>query len=130
MNLQKKLSSSHSMRNLNDNNNFNNNGVRNRIKKANIEYPERSSKNISIIDKKLPFINISLNKKNGQESDINYILYGKDQNNNQCKFKSCDLDYDYFTDRIKNKRIKSNKNKINYNNSVNYIFDSYRKAMK
>ena len=119
MNLQKRLSSSHSMSNLNDNNS-NNNGVRIKNKKVNIGYTERSSKNTSIIDKKLPFISIALNKKNGQEDDINNILYRKNQNNNRGKFKSSHLDYDYFTDRIKNKRIKSNKDKINYNNkSVN-----------
>ena len=103
------------MSNLNDNNS-NSNGVINKNKKVNIGYTERSSKNISIIDKKLPFINIALNKKNGQENDINFILNIKNQNNNRGKFKSCHLDYDYFTDRIKKKKIKNNEDKINYNN--------------
>ena len=72
MNTQKKLSSSHSMKNLKTNN-FNNNDVLNKNKKENFCNSERTLENISIINKKLPVINIASNKKNGEGNDIYYI---------------------------------------------------------
>ena len=137
VNNQKRLSSSHSMHNLKTNNNFiREGGIGNNtinIKKSNFMNSDRGLKNISIIDKKLPFINISLNKKSGDASgnEIYYVSYGKFNNNineNKVKFnKNGNLHYDFFTDRIRNKRLK-NEGKINYNNkSVNNFFDNYRK---
>ena len=133
INSQKRLSSSHSMHNLKANNYnrdviINNNNTM--IKKSNFMKLDKSLKNISIIDKKLPFINMALNKKNGEiGNDIYYILYGKIQNENKGKYKSGNIHYDFLTDRIRNKRIKNNENKINYNNkSVNNFLDSYKKA--
>ena len=133
INSQKRLSSSHSMHNLKANN-YNRDVIANNnntmIKKSNFMKLDKSLKNISIIDKKLPFINMALNKKNGEiGNDIYYILYGKIQNENKGKYKSGNIHYDFLTDRIRNKRIKNNENKINYNNkSVNNFLDSYKKA--
>ena len=140
VNNQKRLSSSHSMHNLKTNNNFiREGGIGNNtinIKKTNFMNSDRGLKNISIVDKKLPFINISLNKKSGDASgnEIYYVSYGKFNNNineNKVKFnKNGNLHYDFFTDRIRNKRLK-NEGKINYNNkSVNNFFDNYRKINK
>ena len=137
VNNQKRLSSSHSMHNLKTNNNFmREGGIGNNtinIKKTNFMNSERGLKNISIIDKKLPFINVSLNKKSSDVSgnEIYYVSYGKFNNNineNKAKYnRNGNLHYDFFTDRIRNKRLK-NEGKINYNNkSVNNFLDNYRK---
>ena len=136
INNQKRLSSSHSMHNLKTNNNFMregefaNNTIN--IKKSNFMNSDRGLKNISIVDKKLPFINISLNKKGSDISgnEIYYVSYGKFNNNineSKVKFnKNGNLQYDFFTDRIRNKRLK-NEGKINYNNkSVHNFLDNYR----
>jgi hypothetical protein len=134
INNSKRLSSSHSMQNIN----FKNELIREEVgnftiinKKSNCINSDRTLKNISINDKKLPFINISFNKKQGEPfNDIYYVSYGKYNRNNKIKFNesSGNINNEYFMDNFRNKRIKNNNTKINYNNkSVNNFFDNYMK---
>ena len=135
INNSKRLSSSHSMQNIN----FKNELIREEVgnftiinKKSNCINSDRTLKNISINDKKLPFINISFNKKQGEpfSNDIYYVSYGKYNRNNKIKFNesSGNINNEYFMDNFRNKKIKNNNTKINYNNkSVNNFFDNYMK---
>ena len=135
----KRLSSSHSMRNLKSKIDIirkdgNNNNSINK-QKTNFMDSDRCLKNISILEKKLPFINISLNKKKDlvKGSDLYYVSFGKFNNGNdrdKDKYKYNNdniLNNDYFTDRIRNKKLKNNGGKINFNNkSVNNFLDYYK----
>ena len=141
INNSKRLSSSHSMQNLKSNNEIMDvGGISNftiNNKKSNFINSDKIIKNVSIIDKKLPFINAALNKKKNSSisSEIYYASYGKFNNENDIKSKlneSGNLHYDFFTDRIRNKRVvNNNSSKISYNNkSVNNFLDDYRKISK
>ena len=136
----KRLISSHSMYNLKANDEtIGEGGINNfTINKTKLNFinSDRTLKNESVIEKKLPFINISINKKKAgaRGNEIFYVSYGK-MNNGVIKDKYVDnnnnLNYDYFTDRIRNKRMKNIGAKINYNNrSVNNFLDNYSKNLK
>ena len=136
----KNLISSHSMYNLKANNEtIGEGGINNyTINKTKLNFinSDRTLKNETVIQKKLPFINISINKKKegARGNEIYYVSYGK-MNNAVIKDKYVDnsnnLNFDYFTDRIRNKRMKNMGAKINYNNrSVNNFLDNYSKNFK
>lgn len=66
-------------------------------------------------------------------SDLYYVSFGKFNNGNdrdKDKYKYNNdniLNNDYFTDRIRNKKLKNNGGKINFNNkSVNNFLDYYK----
>ena len=128
----KRLSSSHSMRNLKSKMDLmkKGEGITFNKQKTNFLDSDRVLKSISILEKKLPFINISLNKKKdiNKIADIYYVSYGKfNGGNNKDKYKeNNNNNNDFFTDRIRNKKIKSNVTKINFNRSVNNFLDSYK----
>ena len=140
INNSKRLSSSQSMHNIKSNNAVMDGGMTNfnlNNKNPNFINSDRVMKNVSIIDKKLPFLNISLNKKNNSElgCEIYNISNKKFNNENDIKSKfneSGNFNYDFFTDRIRNKRMKNNiAAKFNYNNkSVNNFLDNNRKNKK
>ena len=104
-NNSRKLSSSSSMHNLNEN----------AIKKniyENINY-SRSSKNILKNEKALPFLNISSNKQLEIDNDERGIINFKfNRYKNSTKKESIDdkmrneLNFDFLTERIKNKKFK------------------------
>ena len=123
----KRLTSSHSMLNLKASNN-------NTKHKPNIVDTKRSSKNLSLVNKKLPFINIYFNKKKGGINfgdEINFLSYGKVAKGNKKSNDSTNINPDYFTDRIRNKQSKHNSKKINYNKKSDInLFQSYRKQIK
>ena len=123
----KRLTSSHSMLNLKASNN-------NTKHKPNIVDTKRSSKNLSLVNKKLPFINIYFNKKKGGINfgdEINFLSYGKVAKGNKKSNDSTNINPDYFTDRIRNKHSKHNSKKINYNKKSDInLFQSYRKQIK
>ena len=133
----KRLSSSHSMRNLKSKIDIirkdGNNNISINKQKTNFIDSDRGLKNISILEKKLPFINISLNKKKDlvKESDLYYVSFGKFNGGNyrdKDKYNNDNiLNNDYFTDRIRNKKLKNNGGKISFNNkSVNNFLDYYK----
>ena len=138
INNPKKLTSSHSMQNIKENNNsiiegkIVNNSLNN--KKYHFMNADGDLKNVSLIGKKLPFINIPLNKKNEDKpsNEICYSSYGKIININD-KVKNnrngnININYEFLTDRIRNKKIKNNDTKSYYNNkSVNNFLDNYLK---
>ena len=136
INNSKRLSSSHSMHNLKAglNNNINLEMSRQNKHLGGSINSQRSSNNIPIINKQLPFINIYLNKKKTGSNigdDIYYISYGK-FGNDKIKFhKNPNGNYDYFTDRVRQKKMKNSSNRINYNSkSINNFFEGYRNNMK
>ena len=114
-NNSRKMTSSNSMYNLNENNY----SLKNEINKAKNKLFEnfnssRSSKNMLNYDKKLPFLNLS-NKKididNNERNDI-YFKFNKYKNtikkdNINDKTRN-GLNYDFLTERIKNKRFENN----------------------
>ena len=114
-NNSRKMTSSNSMYNLNENNY----SLKNEINKAKNKLFEnfnssRSSKNMLNYDKKLPFLNLS-NKKigidNDERNDI-YLKFNKYRNtikkdNTNDKTRN-GLNYDFLTERIKNKRFENN----------------------
>ena len=114
-NNSRKMTSSNSMYNLNENNY----SLKNEINKAKNKLFEnfnssRSSKNMLNYDKKLPFLNLS-NKKididNNERNDI-YFKFNKYRNtikkdNINDKTRN-GLNYDFLTERIKNKRFENN----------------------
>ena len=125
---QKRLNSSNSMQNFNEINymigdNINNNNNLSLGKsKSNSIYsinPSRSSKNIMSFDKRLPFLNLSLGKKNDLESNSGrndaYIKFNKYKNSTKYESASNEpikngSNYDILTDRLKNRKIKNGKN--------------------
>ena len=81
--------------------------------------PSRSSKNIMSFDKRLPFLNLSLGKKNDLESNSGrndaYIKFNKYKNSTKYESASNEpikngSNYDILTDRLKNRKIKNGKN--------------------
>ena len=114
-NNSRRMISSNSMYNLNENNYL----IKNEIHKAKNKLFEnfnssRSSKNILNYDKKLPFLNLS-NKKidmdNNEGNDI-YFKFNKYKNtikkdNTNDKTRN-GLNYDFLTERIKNKKLGNN----------------------
>ena len=117
----KRLASSHSMRNLKA---INNGSLNLYIQKQKQNIFDKTGKDLSLVNKKLPFINKYINKKKDNinfGNDAYYLSYGKFINAHD-KMKGTN-EYDYLTDRMKNKRIKTNSTKINYNNkSANNFF--------
>ena len=136
----KRLSSSHSMHNLKSNNEIMEGGMDNsnlNNKKLSYLNLDKIAKNVSIINKKLPFINMNINKKKNSSinSEIAYVSYGKFNNENDIKSKfneNGNLNYDFLTDRIKNKRMKNiSASRINSTNkSVNNYLENNRKNIK
>ena len=126
----RKLSSSRSMYNLKSNSNLiRERGISNynaiSKQKSNVIKLDRNSKNNGIINRNIPFMNFSLSKKKGNslENDI-YYASSRKMNNGSKKYKenNYNLNYDFLTDRIKNKKMRNNEIKINYiNNSGNNI---------
>ena len=126
----RRLTSSNSMRNLNENNNnymigdnnnnhHNNNYSLNKTKSNSIYSinSSRSSKNIMDFEKRLPFLNLSVNKKNELDnngrSDI-YIKFNKYKNSTKYESGNNEqikngINYDILTERIKNRKMKSGK---------------------
>ena len=114
-NNSRKMTSSNSMYNLNENNN----SLKNEINKAKNKLFEnfnssRSSKNMLNYDKKLPFLNLS-NKKIGIDNDERNDIYFKfNKYRNTIKKDNINdktrngLNYDFLTERIKNKRFENN----------------------
>jgi hypothetical protein len=103
--------------------------------KTNFINSDRCLQNLSILEKKLPFMNISLNKNKYlvKGSDLYYISFGKLINENnrdrdRNKYNNYNnLNNDFFTDRIRNKKIKNNGVKISFNNkSVNNFFVNFK----
>jgi hypothetical protein len=114
-NNSRRMISSNSMYNLNENNYL----IKNEIHKAKNKLFEnfnssRSSKNILNYDKKLPFLNLS-NKKidmdNNEGNDI-YFKFNKYKNtikkDNTIDKTRNGLNYDFLTERIKNKKLGNN----------------------
>ena len=112
----KHLSSINSMENLNENNNYR---VKEGIIKKKYLYENRvnssrASKNILANEKNLPFLSLSLNKKNGIENsegkDI-YFKINKHKDNTKREYikdKTRNrLNYDFLSERIKNKKMKT-----------------------
>ena len=117
----KRLTSSKSMNDLNENNN-NNFLMKERISDKtkiilmdNIN-PIKSSKNIIEYKKKLPFLNISMIKKKSIENNgrkvinFNFNKYKNDKNQKRNDKSRNGLNYDFLSEGIKNKRIKSGLN--------------------
>ena len=114
-NNSRKMTSSNSMYNLNENNY----SLKNEINKAKNKLFEnfnssRSSKNMLNYDKKLPFLNLS-NKKIGIDNDERNDIYFKfNKYKNTIKKDNINdktrngLNYDFLTERIKNKRFENN----------------------
>ena len=114
-NNSRKMTSSNSMYNLNENNY----SLKNEINKAKNKLFEnfnssRSSKNMLNYDKKLPFLNLS-NKKIGIDNDERNDIYFKfNKYRNTIKKDNINdktrngLNYDFLTERIKNKRFENN----------------------
>ena len=114
-NNSRKMTSSNSMYNLNENNY----SLKNEINKAKNKLFEnfnssRSSKNMLNYDKKLPFLNLS-NKKIGIDNDERNDIYFKfNKYKNTIKRDNINdktrngLNYDFLTERIKNKRFENN----------------------
>ena len=128
----KRLASSRSMYNLKSSSNLirerriNNYNVISK-QKSNAIKLDRNSKNNGIINRNIPFMNFSLSKKKGSalDNDIYYASSGKMINGSDRKYKenNLNLNYDFFTDRIRNKNLRNHDIKINYNNkSGNNIF--------
>ena len=91
--------------------------------KYNFNNSDRNFKNKLILEKKFPFINFSVNKKKG--GLIGNEIYFPYRNNRKYN-ENGNLNYDFLTDRMRNKKIKSNNTKSNYNNnSVNNFFGKY-----
>ena len=112
----KHLSSINSLENLNENNNYR---VKEGIIKKKYLYENRvnssrASKNILANEKNLPFLSLSLNKKNGIENsegkDI-YFKINKHKDNTKREYikdKTRNrLNYDFLSERIKNKKMKT-----------------------
>jgi len=112
----KHLSSINSMENLNENNNYR---VKEGIIKKKYLYENRvnssrASKNILANEKNLPFLSLSLNKKNGIENsegkDI-YFKINKHKDNTKREYikdKTRNrLNYDFLNESIKNKKMKT-----------------------
>jgi Rod binding domain-containing protein len=128
----KRLASSRSMYNLKSNSNL----IRERgisifniisKQKSNITKLDRNSKNNGIINRNIPFMNFTLTKKKGSalDNDIYNASSGKMINGSDKKYKenNFNLNYDFFTDRMRNKNIRNHDIKVNYNNkSGNNIF--------
>ena len=116
-NNKKRLTSSNSMKNLYGNNymikeQINNNISMNKSRSnfLNSINSNRSSKYIFNFDKKLPFLSLTMNKKN--EMDNNEIDFKFNKNNYEImndKTKN-GINYDFLTDRFKNKSIKGEHN--------------------
>lgn len=114
-NNSRKMTSSNSMYNLNEKNY----SLKNEINKAKNKLFEnfnssRSSKNMLNYDKKLPFLNLS-NKKIGIDNDERNDIYFKfNKYRNTIKKDNINdktrngLNYDFLTERIKNKRFENN----------------------
>ena len=114
-NNSRKMTSSNSMYNLNEKNY----SLKNEINKAKNKLFEnfnssRSSKNMLNYDKKLPFLNLS-NKKIGIDNDERNDIYFKfNKYKNTIKRDNINdktrngLNYDFLTERIKNKRFENN----------------------
>ena len=107
INNKKRLSSSNSMKNLYNNNftikeQLNNNYSMNKSKSNLFDSinSSRSSRYIPNLDKKLPFLSLSMVKKS--ENDNNDIYYKMKSKNG--------LNYGYLMERIKNKKIKNGNN--------------------
>ena len=138
INKYKRLSSSHSMHNIKTKKklikeNAGNYSINNN-KKSDFINSDRTSKNI-LNYKKLPSINISLNKKNEVFGNGFYnAFYGKPHNgNNIINFnEDIHINNDYFTDRFRNKIMKNNDIRYNYNKnkSINNFLDNYSKYIK
>ena len=110
------LSSINSMENLNENNNYR---VKEGIIKKKYLYENRvnssrASKNILANEKNLPFLSLSLNKKNGIENSEGKEIYfkiNKHKDNTKREYikdKTRNrLNYDFLSERIKNKKMKT-----------------------
>ena len=78
--------------------------------------PIKSSKNTIEYNKKLPFLNISMIKKKSIENNginninFNFNKYKNDKNQNRNDKSRNGLNYDFLSEGIKNKRIKSGLN--------------------
>ena len=128
----KRLASSRSMYNLKSNSNIiRERGIPNynlfSKQKSNVIKLDRNSKNNSIINRNIPFMNFALTKKKGTalDNDIYYASSGKMINVSDKKYKekNFNLDYVFFTDRIRNKNMRNHDIKVNYiNKSGNNIF--------
>ena len=112
----KHLSSINSMENLNENNNYR---VKEGIIKKKYLYENRvnssrASKNILANEKNLPFLSLSLNKKNGIENSEGKEIYfkiNKHKDNTKREYikdKTRNrLNYDFLNESIKNKKMKT-----------------------
>jgi len=128
----KRLTSSRSMYNLKSNSNLiRERGINNynaiSKQKSNVVKLDRNSKNNGIINRNIPFMNFLLSKKKGNalDNDIYYASSRKIINGSDKKYKenNFNLNYDFFTDRIRNKNMRNHDIKANYNNkSGNNIF--------
>ena len=128
----KRLASSRSMYNLKSNSNLiRERGISNynpiSKQKSNAFKLDRNSKNNSIINRNIPFMNFSLSKKKGNalDNDIYYASSAKMINGSDKKYRdnNYNLNYDLFTDRMRTKNLRNHEIKINYiNKSGNNIF--------
>ena len=114
-NNSRKMTSSNSMYNLNENNY----SLKNEINKAKNKLFEnfnssRSSKNMLNYDKKLPFLNLSSKKIDIDNNERNDIYFKFNKYKNTIKRDNINdktrngLNYDFLTERIKNKRFENN----------------------
>ena len=114
-NNSRKMTSSNSMYNLNENNY----SLKNEINKAKNKLFEnfnssRSSKNMLNYDKKLPFLNLSSKKIDIDNNERNDIYFKFNKYKNTIKKDNINdktrngLNYDFLTERIKNKRFENN----------------------
>ena len=114
----KRLTSSNSMNDKNENNFLLREKINDKTKIMLMDNINtiRSSKNIINYDKKLPFLHLSMVKKktidNNERNDINFNFNKyKNNKNESINDKSRNgLNYDFLTERIKNKRVKSGQN--------------------
>ena len=114
----KRLTSSDSMNDKNENNFLLREKINDKTKIMLMDNINtiRSSKNIINYDKKLPFLHLSMVKKktidNNERNDINFNFNKyKNNKNESINDKSRNgLNYDFLTERIKNKRVKSGQN--------------------
>ena len=114
----KRLTSSNSMNDINENNFLLREKINDKTKIMLMDNINtiRSSKNIINYDKKLPFLNLSMVKKksneNNERNDINFNFnkYKNNKNESINDRSRNGLNYDFLTERIKNKRVKSGQN--------------------
>ena len=114
----KRLTSSNSMNDINENNFLLREKINDKTKIMLMDNINtiRSSKNIINYDKKLPFLNLSMVKKksneNNERNDINFNFnkYKNNKNESINDRSRNRLNYDFLTERIKNKRVKSGQN--------------------